>query len=72
VMMLRLLSGEQIWRKRQSAKESENGEFWGLHDHSSGRRAKRSHRTRGSQHAALIGDGRDGAIGGGRRHGGTE
>jgi hypothetical protein len=60
VMMLGLLSGEQIWHKRQSANESENSEFWGLHDNSNVRRAKRSHSTRGSQHAALIGDGRDG------------
>jgi hypothetical protein len=60
VMMLRLLSGEQIRHKRQSANESENSEVWGLHDSSNVRRAKRSHSRRGSQHAALIGDGRDG------------
>jgi len=59
--MLRLLSGEQVWHKRQSANESENSEFWGLHDNSNVRRAKRSHSTRGSQHAALIGDSSDGA-----------
>jgi hypothetical protein len=32
VMVLRLLSGEQIYCEQQSADESEKSEFWGLHD----------------------------------------
>jgi hypothetical protein len=31
-MVLRLLSGEQIWCERQGADESEKSEFWSLHD----------------------------------------
>jgi hypothetical protein len=58
VMVLRLLSGEQIWYERQSADESEKSEFWGLHDDSNVRHEKRSHGKRGCQCAALIGDGR--------------
>ena len=54
VMVLRLLSGEQIWCERQSADENEKSEFWGLHDDSNVRHEKRSHGKRGCQCAVLM------------------
>ena len=59
VMVLRLLSRQQMWCEQQSADGSEKSELWGLHDDSNVKREKRSQGKRGCQCAALIGYGRD-------------
>jgi hypothetical protein len=58
VMVLRFLSGEQIWSERESADESEKSESWGLHDDSNVRHEKRSHGKRRCQFAARVAMGR--------------